>query len=326
MEIEIEVESREVRVDAEDVTGGVPSPDTLGTGRPTSEDRVVLTDRRGRATFVLNRPSRNERLDTVSIESECCTGESCQIAWSEGDPVLVSAKPGSQPYQRRDKDKIEFTVEYDFFDQYGGTLRGTDSRYTGRHNTDLTATLSYQLYDVVIPRNDDDYAVEETTGISVLGSVNMEINRRSATADIEIEIPSGFRDGYDFLVKLEPQIFSDKDDDGTLDSNEVRYVDSDLIVWIVKNAGDKDELDELGDRDLTAPHGLNPKEVELYASDNKFRTFFTLWGYDADDWFQVDGVYVDVEMFEKFWEEQVDGVEDIDVGLYSSGFSLFAIK
>ena len=66
-------------------------------------------------------------------------------------------------------------------------MRGTDSRYTGRHNTDLTAILSYQLYDAVIPRDDDDYTVEETAGDSVSGSVNMDINRRSATADVEIE-------------------------------------------------------------------------------------------------------------------------------------------
>ena len=92
VEIEIEVESREVRVDADDVTGGLPDPDLLGIGRPISDDAIELTDRRGRATFVLNRPSRNERLDTVRIESECCTGESYQIAWSEGDPVLVSCQ------------------------------------------------------------------------------------------------------------------------------------------------------------------------------------------------------------------------------------------
>ena len=142
---------------------------------------------------------------------------------------------------------------------------------------------------------------------------------------MRLKIPSGFRDGYEFLVKLDPHIFSDKDDDGILDANEVRYVDSDLIVWIVRNSGAEEELDKLQGRDL-APHRLRLKEVELYPSGDKFRTFFTLWSYDIDDWFQVDGINVDVETFEELWEEQVDGVEDIDVLLYSSGFSLFVIK
>ena len=66
----------------------------------------------------------------------------------------MAAQPDFELYQERDGDRIEFTVEYELLDQYGATLRGTDSRYTGRSNTDLSATLSYQLYHALAPFGD----------------------------------------------------------------------------------------------------------------------------------------------------------------------------
>ena len=276
--IDIEVESRRIRVEAADATGGRPNPDLVSLGRDSSVDTTVLTDTMGRATFDLRVPVSEERLDTVTIESDCCTKQSHRIAWSDGDSVLVAAQPDFELYQRRDGDRIEFTVKYDLLDQYGGTLRGTSSRYTGRSNTDLSATLDYQLYHARISDGDDTYTVEEIPDAS--GSPSITINRRGVTADVEIDIPSEFRDGFDFLVSIDAQVFSDRDDDETLDSNEVRYVDSQLIVWIVKNASDEEEFDELLDRDFATTPGLSLEEVELYAPGRKFRTFFTLWSYD----------------------------------------------
>ncbi len=322
--IYIEVESREIRVEAEDVTGGRPDPDFRSIGRDTTDDTRVLTDDKGSATFNLRGPTSDGRLDAVTIEADCCTQQVHQIAWSDGDSVLVAAQSDFESYQQRDGDKMEFTVEYDLLDQYGGTLRGTDSRHTGRPNTDLSATLEYQLYHALIPSGDGTYTVEETPNAS--GTPSIDINRRSVTADIDIEIPSGFRDGYEFFVKIDAQIFSDRDSDDTLDSNEVRYVDTDLIVWLVKNARNEEEFDELEDRTLSTPPGLSLEEVGLYPTGRKFRTFFTLWSYDPSHRFQVNGESVNVETFEEAWEEQVDGIYDLDIPIYGSGFSLIVIK
>ena len=322
--IDIEVESRRIRVEAADATGGRPDPDRVSLGRDSSVDTTVLTDKRGRATFDLRGPISDERLDTVTIEADCCTKQSHRIAWSDGAPVLVAAQPNFELYQQRDGDRIEFTVKYDLLDQYGGTLRGTSSRYTGRSNTDLSATLGYQLYHARISGGDGTYTVEETPDTS--GTPSITINRRGVTADIEIDIPSEFRDGFDFLVSIDAQIFSDRDDDDTLDSNEVRYVDPQLIVWIVKNASDEEEFDELLDRDFAATPGLSLEEVELYTPGRKFRTFFTLWSYDPNHKFQVNGDFVSVETFQETWEEEVDGIEDLDILIYGYGFSLVVIK
>ena len=322
--IDIEVESREIRVEAEDVTGGRPDPDLVRIGRDTSDDTTVLTDEKGIAIFDLRGPTSDERLDTITIEADCCTKRLHQIAWSDGDSVLVAAQPDFELYQHRNGDKIEFTVEYDLLDQYGGTLRGTGSRYTGRPDTDVYATLSYQLYHARVPDGDGVYTVTETSNAG--GTLSININRRSITADIEIEIPSEYRNGHEFLVKIDAQVFSDRDDDETLDSHEVRYVDSDLIVWLVKNARDEEEFDELRDRDFATPPRLSLKEVELYASGGKFRTFFTLWIYEANHKFQVKDEFVSVETFEETWEKQVDGIDDLDILIYGSGFSLIVIK
>ena len=320
----IEVESREIRVDAEDVTGGRPDPDLRSMGRGTSVDTTVLTDEKGNATFDLRGPIRDERLDSVTIEADCCTKQIHQIAWSDGESVLVAARPDFELYQQRDGDKIEFIVKYDLVDQYGRTLRGTDSRYTGRPDTDVYATLSYQLYHAPTPGVDGLYTVMATPNAE--GTHSSTISRRGVTADIEIEIPSAYREGHEFLVKIHAQIFSDRDGDNALDSNEVRYVDSDFIVWIVKNARNEREFDELQDRNFTRPHGLRLREVELYSTGRVFRTFFTLWSYDAGHMFQANGEVVDVETFEELWAEQVDSVDDLDILAYASGFSLIVIK
>ena len=322
--IYVEVESREVKVEADDVTAGRPDPDLRSMGRGAREDSTVLTDEKGVATFDLKGPTSAERLDTVTIEADCCTKQIHQVAWSDDDSVLVAAQPDFDLFQQRDSDDIEFTVQYDLLDQYGGTLRGTDARYTGRANTDLSGTLRYQLYHAMVPDGDGTYIVEVTPNVS--GNPSLNINRRSITVDVEIEIPAAFRDGYEFLVSIDAEIFSDRDGDDTLDSNEVRYVDSRLTVWVVDAARDENELDVLRNRNFSTSAGLSLKEVELYATDQKFRTFFTLWSYDANHMFQANGEFVSLEMFEDLWEQQVDGIDDLDIPIYGTGFSLIVIK
>ena len=322
--IEIEVESRAVRVDAEDVRSGRPDPDLYSIGRDVSADTTVLTDHNGSATFDLRGPARNERLDTVTIEADCCTEQTHRVAWSDGESVLVATPPVFDSYQRREGDRIEITVGFDLVDQYGATLRGTDPRYTGRADTEVEATLSYRLYHAPTPGADRIYTVREVPDVG--GSPSIKINRRGVTAEIEIEIPAGFREGHDFLVRIDAQVFSDRDDDDRLDSNEVRYVDGDVVVWIVNNARDEEEFDEIRDRDLDAPPGLDLEEVELYASGRKYRTFFTLWSYEPSHMFRANGEFVDVETFEHLWRKQVDGIEDLDILIYGSGFSVTEIK
>ena len=322
--IEIEIESRAVRVDAEDVRSGRPDPDLFSIGRDVSADTTVLTDENGRATFDLRGPARNERLDTVTIEADCCTKQAHRIAWSDGESVLVATPPAFDFYQRREGDRIELTVQFDLVDQYGATLRGTDPRYTGRPNTELEATLSYRLYHAPAPGADRIYILSEVPDVE--GTPSIKINRRGVSADIEIDIPDGFREGHDFLVRIDAQVFSDRDDDDRLDSNEVRYVDGDLVVWIVNNARDEEEFDEIRDRDFDAPPGLDLEEVELYASGRKYRTFFTLWSYEPSHMFRANGEFVDVETFEQLWRKQVDGIDDLDILIYGSGFSVTEIK
>ncbi|MDE0131692.1 MAG: hypothetical protein OXQ32_05455, partial [bacterium] len=322
--VEIEVESREIRVEAEDVTGGRPDPDIVRTGRDTSTDTTVLTDQKGAAIFTLRGPRSDERLDTVTIEAECCAKQTHQIVWSDGDSVLVAARPDFELYQRRVGDKIELTIAYDLLNQYGDPLHGTDSRYTGRPNTDLTAKLTYRLYHAPTPTGDDPYRVEETPGAS--GTPSVTVNRTGVTANVEIDIPTGYRDGYEYLVKIGAQVFSDRDDDDVLDPSEVRYVNSDLIVWVVKNATGEDELDGLRGRSFVTPPGLSLKEVELYPTSRKYRTFFTLWSYNASHKFRADDEFISLERFEELWEQRVDGIDDLEILIYGSGFSLVEIK
>ena len=322
--IEIEVESRAVRVDAEDVRAGWPDPDLFSIGRDIRSDTRVLADETGSAVFHLRGPARDERLDTLTIEADCCTKQVHRVAWSDGESVLVATPPAFDLYHRREGDRIEFTVAFDLVDQYGESLRGTDPRYTGRPNTEVEAWLDYQLYHAPTPGADRIYTVREIPEVE--GAPGIKINRRGVTADIEIEIPAAYRDGHEFLVRIEAQIFSDKDDDDTLDAKEVRYVDGDLIVWVVNNARDEAEFDVIRDRDFATPPGLDLEEVELYASGRKYRTFFTLWSYRPSHMFQANGAFVDVKTFETLWRKQVDGIDDLDVLIYGSGFSLTVIK
>ncbi len=321
--VQVEVDSRPIRVDADDVRSGRPDPDLFSLGRDTSSDTTVLTDKTGSATFDLRGPTGDERLDTVTIGADCCTDQTHRIAWSNGESVLVAASPAFDLYQRREGDSIEFKVEYHLVDQYGETLRGTHPRYTGRPDTDVDATLSYQLFHAPAPGADGTYTVSGVTGVA--GTPSIKISRKGVIADVEIEIPAAYRDGNDFLVRVDAQIFSDRDGDGHLDSNEVRYVDEAVMVWIVTDARNENDFTQLQGRTITAP-GLSVKEVELYPSGDSYRTFFTLWSYDPTHRFQANGKFVDIDTFEELWRSQVHRIGDLDILIYTSGFSLTVIK
>ena len=154
--IDIKVDSREILVDADNIgTDNRPDPDYRPLGRDSRDTFTALTDRDGEATFELDGPSRDERLDDITIETDCCI-EKIRIAWSKGDPVLVSAKPDFNLYQLASSDgtKVEFTVDYNLYDQYGNAVRGHTMRYTGRPH-DVEVAMTYRLYTATL--NDNEY-------------------------------------------------------------------------------------------------------------------------------------------------------------------------
>ena len=322
--IEVEVESRAVRVKADDVAGGWPDPDLVSRGRATTEASTVFTGADGAATFRLSGPTTAERLDTVSFETDCCQEQVHRLVWSDGHPVLVAARPDFELYGERDGDSIEFDLQYSLLDQYGDTLGGTGSRHTGRFNSELSANFSYRLYQAPMVSGNNPYTVAPTPDTA--GTPRITIDRRKVKAEFEIRIPPGVRDGYEFLVRVDAEIFSDRDGDDSLDSKEVRYVDSHLVIWIVRDATDEKDFDSLEGREFGPSPGLNLETVELYPASNKLRTFFTLWSYDADHMFQANNDLVDIATFEALWEPQVDGLDDIDIPIYSSQFSLIVIR
>ena len=121
MEIEIEVESIDIVVTADQVSSGVsslePDPDYEELRGDDDDRTTVITDRDGEATFELDAPRKDERLDEVIFSgADCCGSETVQIAWSTGDSVLVTAKPDFDLYQYRSSSN--------------GSISGSNTTYT----------------------------------------------------------------------------------------------------------------------------------------------------------------------------------------------------
>ena len=322
--IDIDVDSREILVDADDVTNNRPTPDYRSLGRDTRDSSTVVTNRRGEATFELDGPSRDERLDDITIETDCCT-ERIRIAWSNGESVLVSAQPSFKLYQYASSNgtQVEFTVQYDLYDQYGNALRGHTTSQTGRQH-DVGSDIKDNLYTAG-PSNNNEYSLQESTDRELSetwsrGRVRADLSHQSLTQ------------ANRYLIVIKPDICSssaatNKCDSGN--SDRVEYTE-DVIVWVVKNATDEKDFSGTGENVKEKSFGSNNrpsglKEVELYSGDGKFRTFFTLWSYDNSDRFQAGGEDISIHEFEKKWDA-IDGVEDIEIPLYTSALSLFIVK
>ncbi|MDE0231880.1 MAG: S-layer homology domain-containing protein [bacterium] len=320
--VDIEVDSREILVDADNVDANKkPAPDYRPLRRDPRDTSTVVTDRRGEATFELDGPSRNERLDELTIETDCCT-ETIEIAWSEGESVLVSAKPSFRLYQSAGtNDKVRFTVEYDLYDQYGSPLRGHTTRYTGR-TKDVASAPEYTLYTMTFAS--DEYDPGSGAPITV-PAPTWSRGRFRATLETATLADDGF-----FFILVKPNICStsatsNKCETSDEASDRINYAD-DQVVWVVTDATDDDNFDPLQNDSFAAFTAATLTEVELYAEDNKFRTFFKMWDYDSSDRFQAGGEDVNIEEFEERWKVDVVDVEDIDILLYSSGLSFFLIK
>ena len=98
IEIEVEVDSRDIFVDADETGGTPPRPTPLINrefGGRSQSTTTVVTDDDGEAFFELFAPRRDERLDIVTFRADCdrCDLVDIDIAWTERDPVLVSAIP-----------------------------------------------------------------------------------------------------------------------------------------------------------------------------------------------------------------------------------------
>ncbi len=324
--INVEVDSREILVNAAADSGQRPAPTFRQLGRDPRDDYTLLTDRRGEAVFELDGPSRDERLDEVTFETDCCI-ESVQIAWSEGESVLVSAKPAFNLYQRANaQNEVSFTVEFNLYDQYGNLIRGLDTRHTGRLDSVYEA-LAYDIYEFNLTSS--PYAAgspAQTAHDTVQGDFRQ--GRLRATVE-----RAALTDERGYVIVVKPNICSTGHDtegeqctDSDNDPDRIFYAE-DQVVWIVEDA--KSANDHSADTRLTSPSGLSAgltlAEVELHPADNRFRTFFTLWSYDSGDRFQVDGANVGIDEFEREWARVVRDAGDLKVLLYGDP-SFFLIR
>ena len=321
VEIEVEVESREISVTAEIVdSDDYPAPDYFELGSDSSDDSTLLTDRDGEAVFELDAPRRTDRLDEVVISAECCETWSVEIAWSAQDPVLVTARPNFDLYRQRSSgNRIKFSVGYDLYDQFGNALRGIGPSQTGRDGTKLKARLAYDLYSV--RRLDSGGAVEIHDGAEKKMTT---IARGRATDSVDVTIAEGFEDDAGFFVHLKPSIFTESDDDDTRETDEIRYGDpSGTVVWIVEDAVSNSKVPEACVL-TNGPSGVDLLPVDANVDEREFRTCFTLWSYDSNDRFLRGTDDLTMAEFEEGLAT-VASLGDIAVRLYSDRVSQLSI-
>ena len=128
IEIDVEVDSRDVSIDFKVTASDKPQPSmgTLGRGGDEFETTVV-TDDDGEAIFELDAPRRIERLDTVTFIPDCadCANVTYRFAWSTDPPVLTTVQPDFSLLQfKASNTRLTFSVRYQQYDQYGDTLSG----------------------------------------------------------------------------------------------------------------------------------------------------------------------------------------------------------
>ena len=174
-------------------------------------------------------PRRDHRLDVVTFDPDCqdCESVTIEVAWSEGAPVLMTARPQFDLYIRKPGNfRVSIPVEYGLYDQYGETVSSTAAGRTGRDGTTLKGQLAYRLYSVqtiagksVVPIDTGDLASFEPMGFS----------HGRFTRSVSAEILPNDRIDEGFLVVLVPRIFSDSNTavtEDSLDIDEVRYAEN----------------------------------------------------------------------------------------------------
>ena len=136
---------------------------------------------------------------------------------------------------------------------------------------------------------------------------------------------------------LKPSIFSDFNSDtgadkDSLQPEEVRYAEDEVVVWIVEEA--TAAANKPAECVLSGgPQGVEYPPVAVYPDRNEFRTCFTLWSYDqTNDRFFVGGEEVSIGVFEQslatFASQPNASLADLTISLYSSrrsGLSVFRL-
>ena len=333
IEIEVQVDTEDILLFANRDTDKKPDPvyDLL-TGDDEYEE-TLLSDRDGEAVFELEGPRRNHRLDTVTFNPDCqdCASVTYEIFWSEGNPVLVTARPQFELFLRKPRnDRINVPVEYGLYDQYGETVSSTSATRTGRTGTTLKGRLAYSLHSAATIAGQ---TVEPIDGRNLTDSEAMSFSRGRFTASASSEIPTN-NDDEGFLMVLKPTIFSDSNSDtgGDVDSlqeDEVRYAEDEVVVWIVEEATLAEN--KVAECDLTLS-GVELLPIALYPDRNEFRTCFTLWRYDGnDDRFFIADEEVGIDAFEAQLAEiasQATPLQNLTISIYSprrSGLSVFKL-
>ena len=325
VEIEIEVESIDILVKADELIANVPDPDYEDLGGDDDFSITLLTDSDGEAIFELDAPRRYDRWDEVVVFPDCdCQTETIEVAWSAGDPVLVAAIPEFDSYRYRSGANIRFIVEYNLYDQYGTALRSTTFSNTGRDGT-VTADLAYDVYKVASAGG------TTTKTITDLGAAeDMTITRGRITHTANETITDT---DADYFIVLRPRIFSDADGDSNNDgADDVNYVDSDVVAWIVEDAAGSDDLPaDCGTGDISGVTGLADvtlTELDVNIDEREFRTCFTLWSYDSNDRFIGDEGEINIDEFEARLAT-ITTIDAIEVTVYStrtSGTSILRIS
>ena len=194
---------------------------------------------------------------------------------------------------------------------------------TGRVGSTTTALLDGDFFSV---------ADVTSGGASAVGTTKESGNTVSGgrfSETYSVEIPQGNRSDDGFLLVLLPDIFSDANDNDQWDSGEVRYLtpeDDERVVWFAtEGLRRSDKPTACGVSGLT---GVDPSPpvIEAYPEEREFRTCFTLWGYDANDRFLVDGDDVSIEDFEeRLKTATLDELEIVSYFTSSRELSIFRI-
>ena len=149
--VEVEVESRDVLLFADDESAGIPDPNYDTLPGDDESDATLLTDSDGEAVFELDAPRRDDRRDLVTFIPDCqdCENERIVIIWSKGDPVLVTAQPNFDLYRLRSaSNRVSFTVDYRLYNQYGNSV--SSSSRSGREGTTVWGNTKYGFYSVAM--------------------------------------------------------------------------------------------------------------------------------------------------------------------------------
>ena len=341
IEIEVQVDSDDILLYADRVNAdNEPKPQYDLLPDDDEYDETVVTDRDGEAVFELDGPRRDHRLDVVTFDPDCqgCESKTVDIAWSEGDPVLVTARPQFELYVRRSSSfRVSIPVEYGLYDQYGDSVTSTSDTRTGRTGTTLKGQLAYELYSVATISNGTG------TVADIMGSLDafadMKINRGRFPGSVSEEIPEDHRNDEGFLVILKPRIYSDSNatdtTKDTLEDGEVRYAEDKVVVWVVEEATKAGDLSEcnLTGAHGTGAHGVDFRPIAVYPDRNEFRTCFTLWRYDdSGDRFFIGNEEVGIGAFEERLDqiasETTPEITKLTISIYNprrSGLSVFTL-